>query len=472
MPFKIAGDTSGFNAEVDFYKNLQVNLPIAPETAGFAKIITADGDVIDTTENGYLRVSSVALSLYDQIEGNAINTNLWNIDSTTQTITQAGGFINLNAGQSVAINTYANLKSNKVIPLYGSLPFIEEITAKVLNLPAANATGELGVGTISAGSVPSDGAFYRWDSAGGFYAIISNGGTETRSPNLAGTTFTDPDGTSVTMPPSVTINHLYAIEIVEDHVLFYIDDIKIADVQVPAGQAYPFNAGRQQLFARTYIGGTSPSLAPQISIGQVTAKYEDLQQNRSWGEVLATLGRGAYQSPITTFGQTPNHANSTSPTSATLSNTSAGYTTLGGRFQFTAVASAATDFALFGFQVPSGYQLLVNSISISTSTIGAIGSAITPTVFDWGIGLNSSAVSLATVDGAGTWAPRRIPLGMQSFALSAVIGATASDVIRRFESPLIVDSGRYFHVILQVPLGAATVSQIFRGNIAVNGYFE
>lgn len=470
-----SGDGTSNLANVDANKRLLVNLPDAPDTAGYARIVDTDGRTLDTTENGYLRTSTVALSLYDQIEGSAVNTNLWNVsDVLTQTITQAGGFINLNAGGSIAANTYANLVSNKVIPLYGSLPFIVELTASVQNLPAANSTAEIGIGTVSHGTVPGDGAFFRWSPAGGFYAVINNGTSEASSANLAGQTFTDTDGSAITMPPTVIVNHLYAIEIVEDHVLFSVDDIQVADIQVPSGQAYPFNAGRQQIFARTYIGASSPSLAPKIMIGQLTAKYEDLQQYRQWGEVLASMGRSAYQSPITPFAQNANHANSTSPVSATLSNGTPGYTTLGGRFQFAAVGSAVTDFALFGFQIPTGFQLFINSLSISTISMGALGNALTPTIFDWGVGVNSSVASLGTVDsyGTGVWGPRRIPLGMQTFGLTTAIGAAASDITRRFETPLIVDSGRFFHIILQIPLGVATASQIFRGDIVVNGFFE
>lgn len=459
-------------ADVDSDKQLKTNLPKDPTKAGNARILDSDGNPIDTTENNYLRVSNVALCSYDQIEGSAVNTNLWNTaDLTTQTITQSGGFINLNAGLSTAINTFANLKSIKVIPLYGSLPFLLELTARVINLPESNGVGEIGLGTVSAGSAPSDGAYFRWDAAGGFYAVINNGGTETRSANLSGTTVTDTTGSSITLPPSANITHLYTLEIVEDHVQFFVDDILVADVQTPSGQAYPFNAGRQQLFARTYIGGTSPSLAPQIQIGQMTAKYEDLQQNRSWGELLCSIGRGGYQSPVIPFGQTANHANSTNPASATLSNTAASYTTLGGRFQFAAPAGAATDYALFAYQVPSGYQLFVNTIAISTVNTGA-AVGVTATLLDWFVGINSSAVSLATADGTGTWAPRRMPLGMQSFAGLGAIGVAANDISRRFDYPLVVDSGRFLIIGVQIPVGLATASQVLRGDVMVNAFHE
>ena len=66
---------------------------------------------------------------------------------------------------------------------------------------------------------------------------------------------------------------------------------------------------------------------------------------------------------------------------------------------------------------------------------------------------------------------------MQGFSLvaprgPAQIGDCAESIVMRFETPVITDSGRFFHVILQVPLATATATQIFRGDVYVGGYFE
>lgn len=464
MSISLKSGNSTDLATVNSDKELLVN-------PGTVAIKDSAGKDITTTENGYLRTSQSNIIHYDQVDGAALNTNIWSSSVSGMTVVQASGFIGLNAGSATTAAAYAIIQSVKYIPLYGTLPLRDSTNAKVINLPEANATVELGIGAVAANSAATDGAFFRWGPAGQFFAVINNGGSESSSAALTGT-FTDEDGDTITLPPVQSIIHLFEIEIVEDRALFYVDDILVATIDTPSGQAYPFNAGRQQKFARVYNGGSTPALAPQLFIGQTITEQEDLNQNKPWADVLASLGRTSYQSPVTAFGQTANHANSTSPVSATLSNTAAGYTTLGGRFQFTAVASAVTDFALFGFQVPVGYQLVINAVAISSCNTGAIGSAVTPTIFDWGVGINASAVSLATADGAGTWAPRRVPIGLQAFALSSVIGAIATDVSRRFETPIVVDSGRFFHIILQIPLAAATSSQIFRGDVFVNGYLE
>jgi len=79
---------------------------------------------------------------------------------------------------------------------------------------------------------------------------------------------------------------------------------------------------------------------------------------------------------------------------------------------------------------------------------------------------NAPAVTLAS----GT---QRVVIGAQSIAVAAAIGA-------RFESrlqwnppvPYTVYPGRFLHIILKMPVGTNTASQIIRGTCVVSGYFE
>lgn len=454
----------------DINGNVAANMPTDPQKAGYLRLLDSDGNPIDTTENNYLRVSSAVPIFYDQVDGAAVNSNRWNSSTSGMTIAVVNGYLVLNSGNAVTSGSYAILTMIKSVPLYCTLPLLININAKFSNGLAPNATMELGLGVVASTTAPSDGAYFRWSSNGQFFCVINSAGVESSSTALTGT-FTDTTGNTITMPPSSTVNHLYEIEIVEDQVVFSVDDIEVATVQTPAGQAYPFNAGRQPVFARVYTGGSAPSLAPQLSISGLNITQEDLLQNKPWQDIMASLGLGCYQSPVTAFAQTHNHANSASPVSATLSNTAAGYTTLGGKWQFAAVVGAATDYALFAYQVPVGYQLYVKDIAITTIVTGI--AVVTATVLDWSIGVNSSAVSLATSDSPPTsWAPRRIPLGLHGFLALAGSGQDSRPIERKFDPPLVVDGGRYLHVILQVPNGAATATLVFRGDVMINGYFE
>lgn len=454
----IEGSLSSNQAEVTEDNNLQVTLPAVALQAGFAKMLDSKGDGLLTTENGALNTSLDGIILFEQVDGAALNTNVWTTSTDTMTVTQTGGFITLNANSTLTAAKYAIFNSIKSIPMYGHLPLRIAFNVKVPAQPQANLTMELGIGTALTNATPTDGAFFRWNSSSEFRCIINNGGNE-----VASVALTAPTNNDVT---------LFEIVIVENLVQFYVDDVLVDETEVPVGQAYPTNAGRLPLFARVYNGGSSPSQAGQISIGQVIAVQQAMNQNKTWTDTLSALGRGAYQSPIAPFTQSANHANSASPVSATLSNTAAGYSTLGGRYQFAAPAGAATDYALFAYQVPTGYQLYINAISINAINTGA-AVATTATILDWSVGVNASAVSLATSEAPPTsWAPRRIPLGTQGFIVGAGIGTNATDISRIFPTPLVVDGGRYVHVIVQVPVGTATGSQVTRGTVQINGYME
>lgn len=447
------GNTGGINTD----RERLVALNNDPAKAGAVKFYDSNGNPVLTTENGSLDVSIDSLILYEQVDGAALNTNVWLTSVDTMTIAQAGGYIALNAGSNLTTNKYSILTSIKYCPMYANLPLRVMLNAKLANTPQANTIVEMGLGLASGVSAPTDGAFYRFTSSGALQAVMNNAGAEQ----------------TAVIPITFTYNEatLFEIIIVEDLVQYLIDDVLVAEIEVPIGTAFPTNAGRLPVFARVYNSGT-PAAAQILSIGQVIVTQQALNQNKSWAEVLAGLGRTAYQSPLTTFGQTANHANSTSPTSATLANTTAGYATLGGRFQFAAIAGAATDYALFAYQVPAGYQLFINQVRISLINSG-IAVAITGSVFDWAIGVNASAVSLATTDNPPTsWAPRRIPLGTQGFEIADGVGEWAETLKQNFTSPLVVDGGRYVHIILQCPIGTATATEVFRGDVMIGGYFE
>ena len=133
------------------------------------------------------------------------------------------------------------------------------------------------------------------------------------------------------------------------------------------------------------------------------------------------------------------------------------------RFQFAAVAGAETDYALFGFTVPTGVSLHVDSVYIDTQNTGA-AVATTETSLHWFMG-DAAAVTLA----ANSF---RRPLGIQTFPIAAAVGAIASPVNRPLRTPFVVHGGRIFHVGLKMPRGSATASQIIRGTVDIGGYFE
>lgn len=471
--FTVQGAGSGNLAEVDDDGRISINVPTEADKAGFVKIVDSQGSAIITTENGALTVSQDSLGFIDQVDGSALNTNKWNTAISGMTVTQANGFINLNGGGAVTANAYAILTSNKYFPLYAHLPFKLSFNLKANIQPQANATIEFGLGLVGTNAAPTDGAFFRFNASAQTQAVISNGGSETAT-TLNGT-YTSPDGSTSTVPCPINQTFLYEMVIVEDLVQFLIDDVVVAEVLVPAGLAYPTNAGRLPLFARVYNGGSVPSVAPILSIGQVVAVQEGMSQADSLGEALVSIGQGLKQSPVTPFTQTENWP-SGAPTTRTLANATPCETTLGGLIRFTPTMVADTDYPLFGFQVPTGYQACITKVWYTPPMLFSGVSAITTNLVQFAVGLNCSAASLATVDGAGTWAPRHMALGvvndvlsMTTASLPGALGSTSFS----FDPPLICDSGRFVHFIMRALLArTAGASEVHHMSVGFHGYFK
>jgi hypothetical protein len=246
------------------------------------------------------------------------------------------------------------------------------------------------------------------------------------------------------------------------------------DVFTPDSQGALFSNSHQPIFARVYNSSTT-STAAQIIISNVAVQRMDLVKNKSWGDTQAALGRNGLTDPAT-LAQTANYANSAAPVAASLSNTTPSYTTLGGQFLFTLVAGSETDYALFAYQVPSGYSFHITDILISARAAGSANTSAITTL-EWGLGVNSSGASLAT--GAPN-PPMRIFLGIMSNEINGLVGGslnvgnlyTPTPISFQPRTPLVCEGGRYVHIILKEAVGSANANQQVRGTVTVLGYFE
>ena len=81
------------------------------------------------------------------------------------------------------------------------------------------------------------------------------------------------------------------------------------------------------------------------------------------------------------------------------------------------------------------------------------------------MGFNASSVSLATANII------RQTVGIQSLAVGAPVGAQANRIDITFDTPEVTESGRILSVILNVPIGTNTATEIFRGIVHVKGRF-
>jgi len=396
--------------------------------------------------------------------GTAINTSIWKSLLTTQTLTLASGRYELNSSGINTASTGSMLQSWATLPQFKANASYAEIVANWTLHPVANWFAEWGFGdAATAIAAHANGVFFRI-TAGQFRGVIVNAGVES---------YVDLDvGSGVGVLPATANVHDCIVELTMDKCFFWVDGILAGKINTPATQFSPTALPSLQLFARTYNAATAPAAAIKLQISAVGASNGGADLNRLWATVLTAAGFSSIQGPTgATVGQTSNNANSAAPSAATLSNTAAGYTTLGGQFSFAAVAGAETDYALFGYQVPANKRLIVRGVWIDTINTGA-AVATTPTTLQWAIAVGSNAVTLANAEAAAAKAPRKLSLGIQSFVIGAAIGAQAPTIGKNLDAPLVVNGGEFLHIILKMPFGTATASQVIRGIVGVNGCFE
>jgi hypothetical protein len=468
--FRIEGNTSGNVAEVNTSNELKVAL-----TNGATVFYENDPGTITGTpylkspevSNDYrLRVGVDSVWDDDNFNYVAQNTSKHKYTTNTLTMTWAGGFLNTNGGSVTTTATGCQLQTYRHFPLQGGGGIYCEAAMALSNAMPSNCNIDFGLFLPGAASTntPLDGVYFRANSSGVF-GVINNNGTEITT-------------SAFNFTRAINRVYKYNISISDGEVEFWIDDVLYGELPKPTNTGSVFYAGSCPFAIRHHHTGTTSAIV-QAKFANYTIGIADMDNVRLWATNKAGQGLSAVQTPSgMTQGQTANYANSAAPTSATLSNTAAGYTTLGGQFQFAAVAGAETDYALFGYQntaptvAITGCNLVIRGIWIDTFNMGA-AVATTPTLLQWSLGVGSTAVSLATAEAAATRAPRRITLGTQVFPVGAAIGADSGKRIDvNLDAPVVVEPGTFVHVILKMPVGTATASQIIRGVVGINAYWE
>lgn len=385
--------------------------------------------------------------------------------------------------------------SYRNIPFLGTTSTYIQFRARIYGARTAGKIIDMGVGFVprtaaSTGALyPLDGVYFRWGEMGDLRGVVSHynssgQGTavlEWQTPEIIGV---PPDGEF----------HYYMINYTWHSVEFWIDDILQAELEYPGesgetspnGLASPIKAcGGGPIIARVYIPNTTNApaqIAPKVDISTICVTSCGEQLNKTAAEVaVSAWGGHCAQGPsgFTTLTNQANWVNNTEPTGVAYSNTTPGYTTLGGQWMMTAPppASADTDYLLFSYLVPEyltaqlPLNLYVTDIRIDSTVVGA-AIATTPTLFEWAVGVGASASNLTTSDAGGSGvAHRRLPIGAQEFPLAAAIGYQPKPLMVNFGTPLRVGPHHYLGIIFKLPVSTATGTQQFRGVVMVNGYW-
>lgn len=418
---------------------------------------------IRTDRKGNLISGNYIPELQEVFEGAVVNVQKWLVVNVlfvpAQTTLGGYNFNNTNLTTAAAVAILTSLRQFLKLPRV-PLQLKTRLRANIYT----NSFADFGFGIPSGTTmlVPN-GACIRIVN-GNWFAVLTFNSVEIAVANIVG-----PDGVTQFNTANASPN-FYTCDLLldDDNLVAIVQDTQTgemvgsASVPVPLTAAKMFGATALPVYYRV-VNTTAPSTAPVLTVTEMQVVSMDWRLTPDMKELAGSLGLSAGRQPFTGV-QNENHTNSTAPVSATLSNTAAGYTTLGGKFQFAAVAGAVTDYALFGFQVPAGARFLCEGIRIVTRNTGA-AVATTPTTLEWAAGFNSSAVSLATANII------RRQLGHQTFAIGAAVEDVAPDIDVDFTTPEVVESGRFLHVILTVPVGTATATEIFRGQVMIKGRF-
>lgn len=476
------GNSAAGKANVSSTFELEVRTPQTERNAGFIQLssevdagtITGTREVkaLEATDDYRLRVGIDCPLFNHSFEGTVVATDRFNQSLSTMTTAQASGFLSINSGNATASGNYGIVTTRKAFPILGTYQTYCNMWVREANQTATNAVSEWGLGYAATTATPTDGMFFRRLSGGGLRAVVNFAGAETVA-TIDTTSVPGGDGSGAY---DATERNHYLIDLHNDYANFWINDVLVASIATPSSQPTPTSSSEQPVFARVYNSGVA-SAGRRVEIGFITVEQGDANWGKPWAHTMAGMGGHSSQvQPGTAVAQTANWSNSAAPASASLSNTAAGYTSMGGQYQFAATATNETDWALFGYQNPAGSNALPGkTLYITEIRIGEMfvtgAAAVNATMFFWAVGIGSSAVSLATTDAATTVSPKRIALGGQGFLAAAAVGASAPGFLVTFQTPLPVHNGAFLHIILKQLNGAATASLVWRGTVTVNGYF-
>ncbi|MDP2786257.1 MAG: hypothetical protein Q8O38_16940 [Sulfurimicrobium sp.] len=468
--------TTGLGAGVDANNNAKVNLPVIASQAGFASMVcemdagSITGAKIlrspSITEDGRLMVGvDTSLALYN-FTTTAQNTGKLKSMFSTMSMTQISGFLNINAALSTISGNFAYLQSWKHFTLQGDASLHVDVTGLITAVPSANQVLEMGLFYgPAAGVAPADGVFFRLDSAG-LMGIVSYGGVETST------------GIMLASIPIVTATKFQMV-VSQRSIEFWVDGVLGARLVTPAGNAVPYGTLNLPLCMMMRNTGTvTGGFTTRIGSAHVT--LNDLATNKPWPHQMATHGNAYQGQDGDAQGQNALWNNNTAPTTAALLNTGAPFVGLGGIAAVLPTLTANSDGILFSFSNPLGSvtvppkTLVVTGITIdSVVSVALVGG---PVCYAVAAAFGQTSASLATAESASfaagtTKSPRRVALGIQSYAAAADVGTTAQQIVVNFDSPLVVNPGEYFAILLR-NVGVVTTAGAITFVVGVDHYYE
>jgi hypothetical protein len=483
---------TGYIAKVSSAGRLKVDLETDAETnpsqiggvrlfsENDAGAITGTVDLLspESSQDYRLRVGVDTLLFTDAFNASTQNTSLWSYTFATMTAAQPGaGTVNFGVVQGTTSAHGSFMRTFQYFPVIGTAPIAVEFTfGQFTAALVANEVWLMGLGIPTAAvAETTEGVFFRLTTAG----LIG----ELRYSGVATQT-----GALRTLA-QITAGQLYKATIVigEREVSFWLDDIKLGSIAMPAGNGQPFQQSALPAFMMKYNTGAVAS-TNTMRVADLTVTLLDIATNNPWAHQLCGAGQMGHQGQNGhTMGTTallPNAAGATTITGGALSQTVTIATGLGGQAGIQA-AAAGIDGCVTAYQNPSptinitGRNLVISGIRIDAVNLGA-AVATTATIIQWSLAYGATGgtiPSLAQAESASfatatakSW--RRVALGMSSWLVGDGIGKAAQPIVVTFDNPIVIQPGQWVAAVAKFIVGTATASQVAWCTVTFDPRFE
>lgn len=479
----MALDTNIVGTNLDAEGNVKVALT---QTAGYTGGVrlfsenddgTATGTALlsspETSQDYRLRVGVDTVLFTDTFNATAQNTNNWSYTFALLTAAQPGaGTVNFSAVQGTTSSHGALMRTFQYFPLIGTAPLAVEFTFGMFTAPlVTNEIWACGLGSpATVTSLPTDGVWFQLTSAG-LIGVISFNGTQTQSGILkAFGTF--------------TLGDLYksVITVGEQEVEFWLDDVLLGSINIPAANGQPFIMASMPAFMQKYNSG-AVSNTNTMRVSDVTISLMDINNTKQYNVANCIAGMSGFVGQNgQTQGKTQAWTNNSAPTPAAATNTAAiaGAATLGGLVAVNPTLTANNDGNIFVFQNPSatinatGRNLVINGVKVQ----GAVTTTLTggPVVYAYAIAFGHTAVSLATTEtgsfvSSTTHAPRIAFVGMETYAATAAVGVIGAGCTLTLANPIVVRPGEVVSLIAR-NMGTVTTAGAITVGCSFDAYWD
>jgi hypothetical protein len=409
---------------------------------------------------------------------------------TTQVV---GGFVSLNAGNSIATSTYAYVRTHRTFPIYGTYPMYVDMWIREGNPDGSNTVSEWGLIFTTSGNAGNqqlmDAICFRRSSGGQLTAVIVNNSIDVQE--ILINTEGVPARNGVGTYDSTQSNH-YLMDITNDVVHFWINDTLVGEIKCPSAQAYFSSATALPVAFRVVNLAAVVGGARVISVGYVNVSMGDQNTNKPWSHILVGSGQGSYQTqqgsavgPTTnrTNGQAGHPPSATTRIAGTWTATANPITnSLGGLWTSPAFSTltAEGDYPVFAYLNPvgtatiPGKTLYVTGIRVGETSVVTAGGAATSMFLSYILQVENTQNQTNSVDSSVSTSGKAITIGGHGFGSSGTdpIGTMKPGFDMSFPSPLVISAGKYLMFIVR-PFGIVALNtMVVTGSVTINGYHE